>query len=149
MTNSEIVDTYDLNSRHLILFDGVCHLCSGWVQFVYQQDADEMFSFVSVQSAAGQDLLRWCGLPIDRFDTMVYIDQGQPYYQSTAFLEVIKRLRQPWPLLRFFQYVPVVIRNWVYDRIALNRYALFGKSDVCMVPNDDRLAVRFLRGAHE
>ncbi len=144
MNNSATVDTYDLNSIHLILFDGVCHLCSGWVQFVYQRDVDEMFSFVSVQSAAGQDLLRWCGLPIDRFDTMVYIDQGQPYYQSTAFLEIIKRLRQPWPLLRFFRYIPVVIRNWAYDRIALNRYILFGKYDVCMIPNDDRLAARFL-----
>jgi predicted DCC family thiol-disulfide oxidoreductase YuxK len=144
MNNSSIVDKYGLSSKHLILFDGVCHLCSGWVQFVYQRDADELFSFVSVQSSAGLDLLRWCGLPIDRFDTMVYIDQGQPYYQSAAFLEIIKRLRQPWPLLSFFRYIPTVIRNWMYDRIALNRYALFGKSDVCMIPNDDRLAARFL-----
>jgi predicted DCC family thiol-disulfide oxidoreductase YuxK len=56
MNNSVIVNKYDLKSKHLILFDGVCHLCSGWMQFVYQRDADEMFTFVSVQSAAGQDL---------------------------------------------------------------------------------------------
>lgn len=144
MNNLSIVDKYGLSSKHLILFDGVCHLCSGWVQFVYQRDAEELFAFVSVQSSAGQDLLRWCGLPIDRFDTMVYIDQGQPYYQSTAFLQIIKRLRKPWPLLHFFRYIPAVIRNWMYDRIALNRYALFGKSDVCMIPNDDQLAARLL-----
>ena len=119
-------------------------MCSGWVQFVYQRDADSLFSFVSVQSVAGQDLLRWCGLPIDRFDTMVYIDQGQAYYQSTVFLEIIKRLRQPWSLMCYFRYIPAVIRNWMYDRIALNRYALFGKSDVCMIPNDDQLAARLL-----
>jgi predicted DCC family thiol-disulfide oxidoreductase YuxK len=64
-----------LQNPHIILFDGVCNLCSGWVSFVYKRDAAKRFKFVSVQSETGKQLLIWCGLPTDHILTPWYISK--------------------------------------------------------------------------
>jgi predicted DCC family thiol-disulfide oxidoreductase YuxK len=38
--------------RNLLLFDGVCNLCSGVVKFVIDRDPGKRVSFCSLQSAA-------------------------------------------------------------------------------------------------
>ncbi len=75
MTSPESITQHS----HIILFDGVCNLCSGWVSFVYKRDVSERFKFVSVQSETGKQLLTWCGLPTDHFDTMVYTLRTQKF----------------------------------------------------------------------
>lgn len=131
-------------NQSIILFDGICNLCTGWVSFVYQRDVSGRFKFVSVQSELGKELLTWCGLPTDNIYTMVYIENGHVFTKSNAFLNIIKWLAFPWPVLwRIGKYCPKPIRDWLYDRIALNRYRLFGKRTECMVP-DAQLASRFL-----
>jgi predicted DCC family thiol-disulfide oxidoreductase YuxK len=39
--------------------------------------------------------------------------------------------------------LPRPLRDWLYDRIARNRYRLFGRRDTCLVPSPD-VANRFL-----
>lgn len=129
--------------RHIILFDGVCHLCSNWVQFVAARDPEARFKFAQVQSEAGKMILQWCNLPTDTFDTMVYVEDCQAYFRSAAFLKIIADLPMPYPLLGVGWILPRVIRDWLYDRIALNRYRLFGRSDTCMIP-DKELEKRFI-----
>lgn len=130
---------------HIILFDGVCNLCAAWVSFVVARDPQQKFKFASVQSPEGQALLTWCGLPTDQFDTMVYIENGQPYYKSTAFLHIIKHFGALWPVLSLGRITPHWPRDWLYDRIASNRYRLFGKREVCLIPTPELMA-RFLAG---
>ncbi|KPJ93452.1 MAG: hypothetical protein AMJ53_07200 [Gammaproteobacteria bacterium SG8_11] len=127
----------------IILFDGVCNLCSTWVQFVFRRDPDHKFKFVSVQFETGKALLTWCGLPNDHYDTMVYIDHGTVHTRSQAFLKIVQHFQPLWPLLRAGILIPRFIRDWMYDRIALNRYCLFGKTDACFTPSDE-LSKRFL-----
>jgi len=131
------------NNPKIILFDGVCCLCAAWVDFVVQRNTAQDIQFASVQSAQGQALLRWCQLPTDEFDTMVYIEHGQAYFRSTAFLRVVKHLNKGWPLLSIGRFCPSMLRDWLYDRIALNRYRLFGKREVCLLPTP-ALKARFL-----
>ena len=131
------------DNPNIILFDGVCRLCSAWVQFAYRRDIKHIFKFVSVQSETGKALLSWCGLPTDHYDTMVYIEQGIFYTRSEAFLKIIRHFPFPWPILRFSSLIPQSIRDWMYDRIALNRYRLFGKTAVCFLPSDE-LSKRFI-----
>lgn len=119
----------------IILFDGVCNLCAAWVHFVIQRDPDAHIKLASVQSPEGQALLAWCGLPVNQYDTMVYIENGQPYFRSTAFLRVVKNFGALWPLLSAGRVVPSFMRDWLYDRIALNRYRLFGQRQVCLIPS--------------
>lgn len=121
--------------QHIILFDGVCNLCSAWVEFVVKRDPSSRFHFCSVQSDTGRALLMSNGLPTDSFDTMVYIRHGNVFVRSSAFLEIVKKLPLLWPCLSLALYVPRVIRDTCYNMIAKNRYRLWGKKEQCMVPS--------------
>lgn len=131
MNGSELVKKH----KKIILFDGVCNLCAAWVHFVIQRDPDSRIKLASVQSLEGQALLAWCGLPVNQYDTMVYIENGQAYFRSTAFLRAVKNFGALWPLLSAGRVVPSFIRDWLYDRIALNRYRLFGQRQLCLMPS--------------
>ena len=124
----------------VILFDGVCRLCNGWARFLLQYDRHARFRLASVQSGAGQALLAWCGLPLDRFDTMVLIDDGRLYTHGDAYLRVMWRLGWPWRICCIGMLLPRPLRNWLYQRIANNRYRLFGQLDQCLLPAPAHLA---------
>jgi predicted DCC family thiol-disulfide oxidoreductase YuxK len=126
-----------VNHPRIILFDSVCKLCSAWVRFVYGRDAQQKFKFASVQSDVGKALLCWCGLPTEYYETMVYIEHGSSYTRSTAFLKIVQHFPFPWPVLYAGVLIPRTLRDWLYNRIALNRYRLFGKTAACFTPSDD------------
>ena len=130
--------------RPVVLFDGVCNLCSGWVQFAIARDPAARLRFAAVQSPYGQDFLRRHDLPSDSFESFYLIDGGRVYEKSTAFLRLVPHLRQPWPLLRALRLVPRPLRDWCYDRIARNRYRLFGRRETCLMPTAE-IVDRFLR----
>ncbi len=121
--------------NHIILFDGVCNLCSGWVKFLIQRDSQKRFSFCSVQSPEGKALLTYSGLPTDTIETMAYIQNGQVFVRSMGCLEIVKLLPLPWCWLSVLSVVPNGIRDWVYNRIARNRYKIWGKSSQCLIPS--------------
>ena len=141
--NDETVLTNIANGRPVMLFDGVCNLCSRSVHFAITRDPAARLRFAAIQSPLGQDFLHRRGLPIDRFETFYLIDGGRVYEKSTGFLRMVGYLRWPWPLLRAMRIVPKPLRDWLYDRIALNRYRLFGRRQTCLVPTAD-IAGRFL-----
>ena len=133
----------------MILFDGVCNLCNGFVQFIIERDPRTRFRFASLQSNAAAALLNGARsaeasrhssvLP----DSVVLVENGQLYTQSTAALRVARGLGFPWNVAYVFVIVPKPLRDAVYDWVARNRYRWFGKRDVCMVPTPE-LRQRFL-----
>ena len=125
-----------------ILFDGVCNLCNGFVQFVIPRDPTGRFSFASLQSPAAARLLADCA-PAPLPDSIVLYDDGVLYTESAAVLRIARGLRFPWNLGYAFIIVPRPVRDWAYRIVARNRYRWFGKRDVCMVPTPD-LRRRFL-----
>jgi predicted DCC family thiol-disulfide oxidoreductase YuxK len=127
----------------VILFDGVCNLCAGFVRFVVARDGAGLFRFVPAQSALGEVLLRDLGLSTDDYESNILIEDGRAYFKSEAFIRVAARLRRPWPAARLMRLCPRQARDWLYDRIAANRYAWFGRREACLVPSPD-LAARFL-----
>ena len=129
--------------ERVVLFDGVCKLCNGWAKFLIRHDAEQRFRLASVQSVEGQALLAWGGLPTERFDTMALIEDGQMLLRSDAVLRIVAQLPKPWRWLAWLRLIPQPARDWCYDRIALNRYRLFGRYDSCLIPNADH-ARRFL-----
>ncbi|WP_276489217.1 thiol-disulfide oxidoreductase DCC family protein [Ectopseudomonas mendocina] len=129
--------------ERIVLFDGVCKLCNGWAKFLIRHDDARQFRLASVQSARGQALLAWYGLPTDRFDSMALVDDAGLHVRTDALLRILARLPLPWRALRVLRLVPRPLRDWCYDRIALNRYRLFGRHAVCMLPTADH-AGRFL-----
>ena len=119
-------------SDRVVLFDGVCRLCSAWARFLLKFDLHRRFRLVPMQSAEGQAILALFGLPLDEYETMLLVDGGRMYVKSDAILRIVKQLPSPWPALAGFRLIPRPVRDWIYDRIARNRYRLFGKNDVCM-----------------
>ncbi len=127
----------------VVLFDGVCKLCGAWARFLIRFDRHHVFKLVAVQSAEGKALLEWLRMPTDTYETMVLLEGRKAYTRSIAFIRVVMRLPFPWPIAAAYWIVPSFIRDWLYDRIALNRYTIFGRHDVCVLPHPDH-AQRFL-----
>jgi predicted DCC family thiol-disulfide oxidoreductase YuxK len=129
--------------NQVILFDGLCNLCSSVVQFVIKRDKKGLFKFASLQSAFGQSLLQQQQLSSTAFHSFVLYTNGKIYTKSTGALRVARHLSAPWPVLYLFLIIPVFIRNGVYDFIAKNRYRWFGKKAACWVPTPE-LKIKFL-----
>jgi len=131
--------------ERVILFDGVCKLCNAWGNFIIKNDKKHSFKLCSVQSSEGQEILRHFNFSTEHFETMLYVEGNKFYQKSDAFFKVIYILGMPWSLPYFFKILPKTLRDWLYDRIALNRYALFGKYDFCNLPTPDH-ENRYLNG---
>ncbi|MCC2547187.1 thiol-disulfide oxidoreductase DCC family protein [Hymenobacter sp. BT175] len=128
-----------------ILFDGVCNLCNGFVQFVINRDPHGRFRFAALQSDAGQELLRAHGASaaVVAPETIMLVDQGRVYSHSAAVLRILRGLSGPWPLMSAAVVVPAFIRDAVYRFVARHRYQWFGREESCMLPTPE-LARRFL-----
>lgn len=128
----------------LILFDGVCALCSGWVKAVIARDPERRFSFVPIQSPHGRALAVAAGVDPDVPQTNAVALGGRVLFRSEAALAVLGELDGlRWT--RAFGVLPRPALDWLYDRVAQNRYAVFGKTDACFVPAPADRA-RFLDG---
>ncbi|SET01369.1 thiol-disulfide oxidoreductase DCC family protein [Hymenobacter actinosclerus] len=129
----------------VILFDGVCNLCNGFVQFVIRHDAAGQFRFAALQSAAGQELLRAHRLPAPpEPDSVVLLADGRAYTHSAAALEILARLGGRWTALaRAGRWFPRPLRDAVYRLIARHRYRWFGRQESCWLPTP-ALQSRFL-----
>ena len=127
----------------VLLFDGVCNLCNGAVQFVIKNDKKQEFRFAALQSEAGKALLQEYGLPADALDTFVVIKNGKSLTRSTAALEVAKTIGGIWSLAYVFIIIPKFVRDAIYNWVAQNRYRWFGKKESCMIPTPE-LRSRFL-----
>ena len=113
---------------------------------MYRRDPGAKLSFAWIQSEPGKQILKQLNMPTEHYDTIVFMEEGQPSYKSAAFLKIIKHLKFPWPVLWIGVIIPRFIRDWIYDLVARNRYKIFGKKDQCLVPTGD-LTKRFLEGS--
>lgn len=129
--------------ERIILFDGVCNLCSASVQFIIERDEVGRFSFASLQSDVGQELAAKHGIDATDLDSIVMIEGEKAYQRSTAALHIARRLDGAWKLLYTGIIVPPFIRDHVYNWIAANRYKWFGQQMECWIPTPE-LRGRFL-----
>ncbi|WP_426492787.1 thiol-disulfide oxidoreductase DCC family protein [Hymenobacter sp. 102] len=129
----------------IILFDGVCNLCNGFVQFVIRHDAAGRFRFAALQSEAGQALLRQHRLPTPTEpDSVVLVMGDRAYMHSAAALRILRGLTGGWRWLAGLGLlVPRRLRDAVYRLIARHRYQWFGRQEACWMPTPE-LRARFL-----
>lgn len=131
-------------SKKIIIFDGVCNLCNGFIQFVIKRDKQDVFRYASLQSEIGQRLV--CERKIDtkKLDSVILIEQGVAYYlKSDVALQIGLHLKGYRTISKVLNLIPSGLRNIVYDLIARYRYAWFGKKDQCMIPTPE-LKTKFL-----
>jgi predicted DCC family thiol-disulfide oxidoreductase YuxK len=127
----------DHERSSIILFDGVCNFCNGSVAFIIRRDPHKHFKFASLQSPAGQALLKKHERSPEQLDTLILIEEGKIYDRSTGALRIAKRLSGFWPGFYILIVIPAPIRDLLYNLVAKHRYNLFGKRDACMVPTAD------------
>jgi predicted DCC family thiol-disulfide oxidoreductase YuxK len=125
------------NETSILLFDGVCNLCNGVVNFIIKRDSKEKFKFASLQSESGQALLIKFGLRTNDFDSFVFISGEEYFLKSSALLHVLSKLGGVWKLFYAFIIFPRPIRDLVYSIVAKTRYRIFGKRDTCIIPTPE------------
>jgi len=121
----------------VVLYDGVCNVCSGSVRFILPRDHQARFRFASLQSAAAARLLSACGGKPGSLDSLVLVENGRCYQRSDAVLRIAARLPFPWKLAGALRIIPRPIRDGLYRSFAARRYRWFGRKDVCDVPPPD------------
>ena len=117
----------------LILYDGVCVFCSRWVRWVIERDRERRFSFAAVQGERGRALAAAIGINPNSPQSNAVIRDGRALFKSDASLAVLSSL-PGWGWARLLVAMPRPVRDWIYDRMASNRYRFFGRTEVCWLP---------------
>jgi len=127
----------------ILLFDGVCNLCNGVVQFIIRHDRKKKIKFAPLQSESGQQLLKKFSLPLNDFDSFVFIHENNYWTKSSAGLKVLNELGAGWKIFYPLIFIPKFIRDFFYSIVAKTRYKIFGRKKVCMIPTPE-IRERFL-----
>lgn len=137
------MQTVTKDSHGIVFFDGECNFCNGWVKFIYRRDRQGVFKFASLQSPAAQRILLEFNQRLERIDSIVLVEEGKYYTESTAVLRILKRLDGPIKYVYFFKIIPASFRDWAYRLFAKKRYAYFGRRYECELPSKE-LRERFV-----
>lgn len=120
----------------LFVFDGVCVLCSTGASFLMRHDVKGRVQFASAQSELGSAIFRKLGKPID--ESYLLIDADGWHAKSDGYFQLARILGGSWRLALVFKIIPRPIRDWLYDRVAANRYRWFGKAEYCALLSDEQ-----------
>ena len=137
------VEVSSCMNQSVVIFDGICNLCSRGVAFIIRRDPRNLFRFAAAQSDAGKKLMEGYGLDPGEVVSLVLVENGKIYMRSSALLRIVRRLTGLWPVLYGLVIIPFFLRDPVYDFVARNRYKWFGKQENCLVPPRDA-AGRFI-----
>jgi len=140
------MSTYNktFSNSPILLFDGPCNLCSKGVKFFLRRDKKGIIKFASLQSTVGQELLAKFNLPLTNHDSLVLIDGDNYWLKTDAFINSTRYLGGIYSLSILFKLIPKFIRDFLYSKIAQNRYKWFGVADVCWLP-ETKYKDRFLK----
>ncbi|HJU30078.1 MAG TPA: DCC1-like thiol-disulfide oxidoreductase family protein [Hyphomicrobiaceae bacterium] len=122
------------DDKALIVFDGMCVLCSGFAKFILKHDKHAAFRLTTAQSPLGQALYRHYGLDTEAFESNLVLVEGRVHTKLDTVAAVGHALGGPWRALALVGLLPRALGNWLYDRVAQSRYALFGRTESCMLP---------------
>lgn len=124
-------------SPPVVLFDGVCKLCNGSVNFILRRDRKGRLKLAPLQSDYGRAVLKKHGKNPDAMDSMMLLEGDQLTAKSTAIIRISKHLGGAWPLCMIALIIPRFIRDFLYDTVAKNRTRWFGKYDTCRLPDHE------------
>ena len=122
----------------VIVFDGLCVLCSANAQFVLRYDRRGYFKLAAMQGEAGAELMRRAGLdPADPVSFVVF-DDGMFWMDSDAVIRIYSAIGWPWRIAALARVIPRGLRDAIYRWVARNRYRIFGVREECWVPTAEQ-----------
>lgn len=132
------------NSSPIVIFDGLCVLCSSGVAWMMRHDASGSSRFAVIQDPVPRALYQHYGLDAEAFDTFMVLSDGVPYLRWSGVLAAARTMPQPWRgLAAVGRLIPDIIGDRLYDWVQRNRLRWFGSRDVCRRPSEMEKA-RFL-----
>ena len=127
----------------ILLFDGHCNLCHWAVQFVLRRNPKKTVQFSALTSNTAQEFLQNQAVDYRSIDSILLVTETAIHTKSTAALHLCKHMNSFWRIALLGFLLPRVLRDFLYDSIAKNRYRWFGKQDDCLLPSPD-LQSRFI-----
>jgi predicted DCC family thiol-disulfide oxidoreductase YuxK len=129
-------------TTHLVLYDGVCGLCNGLVQFLLKRDRHRVFKFAALQGATGRAIVQRFGgdpaLPSSFYVVPDYLsNRSCVFTKGDGVLFVAGQLGWPWRAAAVLRVLPRAMRDWLYDALARSRYRFFGRYEQCVVPSPE------------
>lgn len=138
------VPSFD-DERPIVVFDGMCVLCSSGVQWMLARDPKGVTRFCAIQHPLAQALYAHYGLNADRFDTFMALTDGVAHVKWRGVCAAARTLPPPWKWFgQAGRIIPSFIGDPVYDWVQRNRFIWFGTRASCLVP-DRALENRFVR----
>jgi predicted DCC family thiol-disulfide oxidoreductase YuxK len=128
---------FQMNENLNIIFDGECNLCQSSIIFVIRHDRKARLRFASAQSKIGIELQKKYDIDALNHQTLVLIKDGIVHTKSDALIKIAENLDGFWKLLALVKVLPRPLRDWIYLKIAKNRYKLFPKKQSCAIPTED------------
>lgn len=124
----------DADPRPVVVFDGVCVLCNGWVRFLLRHDRQQRYRFAAMQTESGRALLARHGLDPDDPASFLLVENGQAWKDTDAIVRVVDSLGGLWRMVHALRVLPPPLRDRLYRVVARNRYRWFGRHDACLLP---------------
>lgn len=131
----DVTNLTNLKTKRVVFFDGVCHLCNGFVESIISRDKSHFLFFAPLQGSTAEQLLSTNDR--SKLDTIVYFENGKTYYRSAAILKILISLGGLYKLFSIAWIIPTPLRDIFYNLIAKNRYSWFGKRDFCRLPTQE------------
>jgi len=116
-------------SKKIIIFDGICGLCNKSVNILIKLDRKKQFLYTSLQG----EFIKTLNIE-PKIDSIIYYEDGDLFYKSTAILKILRSLGGIWVFANLFYIIPRAIRDFIYDLVAKYRYKIFGKMESCRLP---------------
>lgn len=132
--NDPAVPDFD-DSQPVAVMDAECAVCSWGARMIHRLDRSGRVRICPIQSPLGSALLRHYGLAPEDPSTWLFIDDGVPHRDFEAVLHAGRRFGGWARLTGVLRILPRPLRDWLYRRLARNRYAVFGRADMCLIPD--------------
>lgn len=121
----------------IVLFDGICIFCISSINRIIKHDKKNKLKFATIQSETGKKLLLQYAINSSKTDSIIFIEDDKFFIKSTAILKITKHLDGIHSLAFSLIIIPAIVRDFIYDIFARNRYKWFGKKEVCMIPTEE------------
>lgn len=123
------------DDRPILIFDGMCVLCSGVARFVLRFDRHHRLRLLAAQTPLGAALYTHFELAPGDYESNILLEDGEVRTKSDGSIRIFEIIGFPWSFLTIGRILPRAWRDWIYVRIARNRLNWFGRRDVCYLPD--------------
>ena len=131
------------DDRAVVVFDGMCVMCSHFMRFILRNDSQHHFNFLSAQSPIGEALFAHYDMVAEDYDSVLLIENGELRIKWDASLAILEAIGWPWKMAALGRLLPKFLADPLYNFIARNRFKWFGRREVCLIPTAEE-QVRFL-----